>query len=259
MPTAHGTLDDAARRLLTYAVAKSKRTSGVPLAMGFLRRVRGDKDAPPLAQLLRGGRGGEVRLKLYLSMSLIAVGEPYDVTTPARTWAEMLGLPEPEKNGARRIADAIVWLDRNKLVAARRRQGAPARVTLSSQLGTGGTYRRPRPKDRYVSLPIGLWQNGWIVHLSGSAIAMLIVLLDMTNGGKESAWIAPAEAKQRYDLSPDTWREGAEELQEAGLVSVTTDSRGREFGWRRVRKTYSVHAEHLARAAPPRLTEAPDD
>ena len=35
-----------------------------------------------LAKLLRGGRGGAVRLKLYLCITLIAASTPYDMKRP---------------------------------------------------------------------------------------------------------------------------------------------------------------------------------
>jgi hypothetical protein len=69
----------------------------VPFDIGFVRRPDDDASlaAPPLATMLRGGRGGEVRLKLFLSMQLIAVAHPYDVTRTASYWAHLLSLPEP--------------------------------------------------------------------------------------------------------------------------------------------------------------------
>ena len=44
---------------------------------------------------MRGGRGGEVRLKLYFCLTLIATKPPHKIRerTPARTWAEMPALP----------------------------------------------------------------------------------------------------------------------------------------------------------------------
>ncbi len=45
--------------------------------------------------------------KLYLSMQLIAVRSPYNVTRKAASWAALLSLPDPDVNGARRVNDAI--------------------------------------------------------------------------------------------------------------------------------------------------------
>ena len=56
-----------------------------------LRRIfieRADIGMPtPLARMIRGGRGGEVRLKTYMSMLFIAGKSPHDVSYPARAWA----------------------------------------------------------------------------------------------------------------------------------------------------------------------------
>jgi hypothetical protein len=132
---------------------------------------------------LRGGQGGEVRLKLYLTMSLLAVGPPFDIKPiPARSWAAALDIDGPAHNGARRVSDAIGWLVEHKLLLAERRQGAPGTVRLLSQDGTGGPYTRPTPSARYVRLPLGIWDEGWIVRLSGTALALLIVLLDLQGG-----------------------------------------------------------------------------
>src|SRR5215218_496398 len=66
-------------RLLRWIVTRSKRSSGLPLAEAFLRRADPSDPPPPLARMMRGGQGGEVRLKLYLTMSLLAVSPPYDI------------------------------------------------------------------------------------------------------------------------------------------------------------------------------------
>src|SRR5690242_17375576 len=96
--------------MLDQAVKRSRRSSGIQLPLGFVRNptVTGN---PPLARMIRGGRGGEVRLKLYLTMILVAVRPPYDIkNVPARVWAEMLDLEDPEGLGARRVSDALQWL-----------------------------------------------------------------------------------------------------------------------------------------------------
>jgi len=52
----------------------SKRKSGIQLPISF---VRDKSETPPLAQMLRGGRGGAVRLKLYLTFDLLAAAAPH--------------------------------------------------------------------------------------------------------------------------------------------------------------------------------------
>ncbi|HVF74574.1 MAG TPA: hypothetical protein VM938_05955, partial [Acidimicrobiales bacterium] len=79
-----------------------------------------------MTTMLRGGRGGAVRLKLYLSFLWFAAAPPHDVTYPARAWASLLGLEDPEARGARRIIDAITWLDAHDFVVV---EGRPRRAT----------------------------------------------------------------------------------------------------------------------------------
>ena len=236
-----------ALHMLRSLVKRSKRGTGVPLQESFIRRENAaSAPPPPLTQLLRGGQGGEVRLKLYLTMSLLAVSAPYDIRPiPARSWASALGLDDPGRNGARRISDAIDWLAEHKLLVAERRQGTPGTVRLLSQDGTGGPYTRPSPVGRYVRLPLGLWEQGWIVRLSGTALALLIVLLDLQGGRPGPQWISPAQARRRYDLSPDTWTKGIKELKTLELVTVSRRPQGDIFDYQRMRNTYWVHENKL--------------
>lgn len=236
--------------MLNWLVDRSSRTAGVPFGQDFIRRPReaGPSDPPPpLTRLLRGGQGGEVRLKLYLTMSLLAVRSPYDIATPvpARSWAEALGLPDSGRNGARRVNDAMDWLAEHKFIISERRQGAPGAVRLLSQSGDGSPFTRPIGAARYVQLPLGLWRLGWIVRLSGTALVLLIVLLDMQSGRSGPQWVSPAQARVRYDLSPDTWTKGTHELVQFGLLTVSKKLQGDFFDYRRTRNAYWVNEDVL--------------
>ncbi len=196
--------------------------------------------------MLRGGRGGAVRLKLYLCMTLIASRPPHDIRSiPGRAWAEALALPEPQSLGARRIADAIKWLNDEKLIAVERRQGIAPTVTRLDPLRTGGKYSRP--VGQYISLPLGFWRQQWITVLSGAAVALLIVLLDL-QGGRKSPAQAPSLAtdqRRRYCLSDDTWTRATGELVSHELLIVRRVAHGRDFDWRRMRNTYWIRKERL--------------
>ena len=230
-----------ARRLLSWVVNTSKRRV-VPVAIEFIRRE--DRLPPPLAKLLRGGRGGDVRLKLYLSMNLLAVRDPFDVRPlPARVWAEMLELPNPETNGARRVNEALTSLEHHKLISIEdRRPGRPPRVYLLSHAGDGEKYSRPR--RTWVNLPVAFWQNGWIVKLSGRAIALFLILSEL-KGGRDTAegvWVRPDRARSHYALSEDTWTRGVKELKEVELVTVTREKHGQRWDFVRLRNKYRVNA-----------------
>lgn len=231
-------------RRLAWAVDASKRKV-VPFAARFIRGD--DGQPPPLAKLLRGGRGGEVRLKLYLSMNLLATHEPYDVRSlPARVWAEMLGLRNPHSNGARRVNEAITRLEQERLIQIpERRQGKPVKAQLLSQRGDGGPYSRPT--KGYANLPVTFWRKSWIVRLSGRAIALLLILLDL-QGGKtraKGAWVRPSDARRTYGLSEDTWARAVRELQAAGIVRVTRETQGEPWEWIRMRNKYLVRLARL--------------
>jgi hypothetical protein len=240
-PTGH----DESARLLRRLVARSKRTSGIQLPVGFVRTDNPDV-ASPLAAMLRGGRGGEVRLKLYLCITLLASKPPYDIrSVPARSWASALALPQPDTLGARRISDAITSLSERKMITAIRRQGAAPTVTLLSPLGKGAKYARPTMP--YIGVPLGLWSNQWITVLSGSALALLIVLLDLQGGRKSpnNSPFATAAQHQQYSLSDATWSRGSQELQKDDLLSIRKKTTSRDFDWRRVRNTYWIDKARL--------------
>jgi hypothetical protein len=237
---------DQALHHLRALVERSKRTSGVPFGESFIRRSEPQDPAPPLTRLMRGGQGGEVRLKLYLTMSLLAVRAPFDLPAiPSRSWAEAFDLDEPGQNGARRVSDAIDWLADNKFLVSERRQGAPGPVRLLSQIGDGESYVRPAGGSRYVRLGLGLWYDGWIVRLSGTGLALLIVLLDLQGGQARPYWISPTQARRRYDLSPDTWTKGLKELKALELVTVSRRIQGDFFDYNRMRNAYWVDEHRL--------------
>ncbi|RKR88116.1 hypothetical protein BDK92_2423 [Micromonospora pisi] len=248
-PTAEG------RRLLRRLVERSKRTGGVQLPPGFLRDDTLSA-TPPLAHMLRGGQGGEVRLKLYLTMTMLAARPPHDIKSiPARTWARVLALPDPEVNGARRITDALNWLQEARLVRLDSRQGMPKDVTLLSPSGTGKAYSWRG--SWYISMPLGFWQNEWVYQLSGSAVGFLLVLRDMRSNKTETdpPWLTMTQ-KQRYGFSEDTWTRASKELRDHSLLVVRRKPQGKEFDHRRLRNTYWINIERLDRANEPFIPAA---
>lgn len=230
--------------------------------------VVGDEGAPPpVARLLRGGRGGSVRLKLYLSLLWFAANPPYDVTYPARAWAQLLDLPDPEVGGARRVSDALAWLKAHRFVEVQNRPGLPSRVVLLEESGEGRPYSVPgaawrtlgreateeeRQRQRYLQLPPEVWTSGWLQVLDGAAIAMLLVILAEKPAARENArvWFSPAEALKRYGLSPATRTKGLNQLSRAGIVTTEKISATRDpFDLRRTRNAYRLDAARLKDAA----------
>ena len=233
--------------LLERAADRSMRRTGIQLPVGFLRTSSGGSERAPLARMVSGGRGGGVRLKLYLSLVLIATEPPHRIRDqiPARAWAEMLDLPDPEKNGARRISDALVWLDANKFLKAERQQGAPPRLALLSADGSGRPF--VRPGGQYLTVPLDFWRNYWITAMSGMATALFMILLD-NQGGISSAGAAPivtAVRRQQYGFSPDSWTRATQELESLNLLIVGDHAKIDGFVWSRRRNTYWIDKDRL--------------
>lgn len=210
---------------------------------------------PPLARILSGGQGGEVRLKLYLSMLFIAVAHPYATSFPTRAWAELFGLPAPESDGARRVRDAIRWLEKNKLVRVVRRPGKEAEVFLLSEDGSGKPFKIvSKDTNIWIKLPPEMWAKGWMATLSGRALAILLGLVDYSSSlGIRSGspfWVPPNRAKEVYSLSPETWTRGAAELEGHELLtSRMAYFKESPLGALRRRKEYSLNLARLK--APP--------
>lgn len=238
---------------LAFAAARRVGNRQMPIRNSFAKAGDDDVDPPPLARMFRGGRGGTVRLKLYLTMLWIAGNAPHDVKFPARSWAELLDLPDPERKGDRRIRDGIDWLAAHEFIRVERQPGRPATLYLQREDGSGEPYTvlGATEKDKktgkfpetdiYVSLPPTFWTSGWAAGLSGAGTAILLVMLVLTRAWQgEPFWISPGEARRKFHLSEDTWTKGVRELCDLGLLHVGRKPVSEEFGWRRVRNLYSL-------------------
>jgi hypothetical protein len=101
----------------------------------FIRRALPGDQPPPLARMVRGGRGGSVRIRLYLSMLLVGRWPPHSTEFKASAWARLLGLPDPLGNGARRITDAISWLHDHEFLVAHRGTAIPRSASYLTTAG----------------------------------------------------------------------------------------------------------------------------
>jgi hypothetical protein len=229
-----------------HRIVDKSRRSSVPLPRAFVRNA--DSEAgPPLAQMLRGGRGGEAKLKVLLTMHLEGVRAPHDVSGVPSYWALTLGFADPHGNGARRVRDATAWLNAHRFIRIERDAGREPECFLLSPLGDGGAYERPTPGEGYIRVPTAMWQNGWIVTLSGTALAMWLVLADL-QGGRETqdVWVQPDEARERYRLSEDTFTKGISELERHHLVRITKQPQGAEEAYyNRLRNAYQLYGGRL--------------
>lgn len=226
-------------------------------------------EAPAMTQLLRGGRGGGVvKLKVLLSMLWVSVAQPFDVTEPARVWATLIGLDDPEGKGAARVNAAIRTLTTSKYLRVERKPGLPSHVFLMNETGNGEPYSKPsdywapgnkRSEDandrfRYISLPSDFWLNGWITVLSGPAVAMYLALLQQSNlrsgqPTRQDFWFSPSVAARRYGLTDITRSRALRELEEHDLITISKRVVGLgSISHMRVRNTYRVEIDRLRQA-----------
>lgn len=240
-----------------------RRKAGAPVRTIFVSDQRVER--PPLARLLSGtergggGRGGQLRAKLYLSLLWICAKQPYDVARPARAWAALLGLPEHETRGVRRVHQAFKDLEERGFVTVEDRIGFPSRVTLLSDSGDRTPFR-PAPDTysqqqrlnasddvlrlhQYFRVPSTLWTSGQIGHLKGPGLAMLLALLSEQRGSTAGVWISPERARERFSLATSTRREGLDQLRALDLITTSAkvvSEQGAYIDWARLRNVHQV-------------------
>jgi len=242
-PPLGGTAATAVAEFARYLGSK-RRDAGAPVRNYF---VADDREGvkPPMAQLLSastaggGGRGGQLRLKLYLSLLWVCAAAPYEVIRPGRAWAGLLGLDDPETRGARRVQEAMRDLQERGLVRILDRGGHASAVTVLSDFGTGQPYSSPSEtynqlkmgganavtlaQHRYFRVPSTLWTTGLISRLTGPGLAMLLVLRCEQQGKDGSpVWFSPDRALTRFGLAESTRRQGLEQLRAEDLVTTVT-------------------------------------
>lgn len=250
LPAAPAIALQAAQELLR----SSNRRVDIPVRKAFVR-VDDPEAKPPLARLIaRGGRGGAVAVKLYLALIWRCSSEPFTTDIPARKWAMLLGLEEPDTLGARRVTAALDVLAREGLILLRKRRGEPSVIQLLDESGSGDIYELPstahvrakaeeRRQHLYFKVPSKLWTEGHIQSMSASALAMLLVCLAEQSAGQREMWWSTTVFPQRYNLTPTTRSKGTRELVARRLLLVTKRSVSnsvseRIFSRERVRNVY---------------------
>ena len=241
--TLRGALRGNAIKLLEQTAERVRRRGNVPFPPSFV--LAGESGGiPPLAKMIQGGRGGAVRLKLYLCITMMATGIPYDLRrSPAPTrWAELLALPQD--GGPRRVSSNLRWLEKNSYISIHRQPPHTPTITLLAPDGTGKPYVLPRHGGRYLGVPVELWTEGWIIDLSATAVALLLCLLELQGGHTKPRYVTK-ERRARYRLSSDTWTRATKELEDCGLLTVGRTPQGGDFDYRRLRNTYWVDTDKI--------------
>jgi hypothetical protein len=244
-------------KLLRRAVTQSGRRSTVQFDEAFARLpVAAPSGAPDpwLAQLVRAG---EVQLKMYLTLVMMTLTPPHDLhrSPPEYFYAEMFEYdrlsdddPRPG-SGTRRIHRALQQLSNRGLITITPNRNSPPLISVHHVLGPDG-FRPP-----YITLPIGLWRQGWINQLAAPGLGVLIAmrLVGHSKGDTEGFWISPDD-RRRYKMSDDTWRRGVQELQELGLLEVRSGVMEDRWNWERRRNLYFLKISKLGDELAPAYT-----
>jgi hypothetical protein len=219
---------------MTKAVEASKRGSTVQFPVAF---ARSSVVRPPLARMLVGGRGGEVRLKLYMTLAMQATRPPRTVRPRTNSYyARLLNLDETR--GAKRVATAMKWLDDNRFITRQPVAGSAAQVTVLSPDGSGSDWGRVEG-PRWITVPLEIWKDGWIFQLSGRGIACYVALRDLNGGSTHPLGEYMDNTRKRsYGLSDDTWTRASKELREIGLLETNVQRWGDDARNPRLRTRY---------------------
>lgn len=254
----------ASVELLQRAVTDSGRKASVQLKEVFARQNLGtaaDAARPWLAQLVTMG---EVPLKVYLTLVLLTRKPPHDLfrRVTASQFAEMLNYDHLEPTavaggpGTRRVRRALRTLRDNGLIELSTEARHHDKVTKVNHAGGGD---EPRPP--YITVPLELWRNGWIVVMRPPALAVYLALRLEAGGGTgdtDGLVLAPAD-RGRYTFSGDTWTRGTAQLQELGLLRVGPGVRKDRWNYDRSRRVYRLQnpwmIDHTPGDDPPPVTD----
>jgi hypothetical protein len=259
MPEAPDKLEitSASSSTIDRLVQRSRRTSGARLPSSFSRADAGDTT---LARLIRGGRGGGVRTKLYLSTVLVAGSKRihpqfgrnaiFDISAPA--WARVLALPDPGHAGARRISDAQNQLADLKLIELERRASKPAVVRLLHPSRSGREW--VEPGYPYLRVPLDIWSNRWLWFLTGKELAVLLAIIDLCGGQGVDGTGGPQPLSgtnlRGYGMSEDTWRIASASLEAMGLIRTNSAVVHADLMTPRRRKRYQLVPDSLSSHPP---------
>lgn len=230
------------------------RRAGAPVRRSFVLKT--SHGPSPLVQMLNqrngkgGGPGGGLRLQTYLSLLWVCSGKPYESQRPARVWAELLSLEDPEVNGTRRVRAALKELQERRFIALEPTKPTPTIKLLSDQ-GNGLPYvppgvavlsasREERPNHEYFRVPNEIWLDGYIGDMNGAALAMFLVLLAESRGSRKDVWLSPRALEDLYGISSSTRTKGVAALKDLGLITVRHQGISSAIDYSPSRQVYQI-------------------
>ncbi len=234
-----------------------------PVRIGFMRR-NSERDAvPPMMAMLGsgGGRGGDVRLKLYLSLLWASPGGKHDTEFVATDWAQLLGLPQFATKGKRRGYEALSWLVSQGFIEKQERPGRSSVVTVLHESGSGAAYTKPSDQrskggvPTYRRLQSAWWTNAWMAATSGRALAFWLILMDESNNDAktDAVWLSESQTSSKYAVSPYLRQRAMRELKHFDLITTRRQFTREAFGVTSSRTSIKVHVEELEKPPIERL------
>lgn len=234
-------------------MSTGSRRTAIPVRSRFIRDVDaevGQTANTPMKKLVSFGDRDGITLRLYLALLWRCSSPPYSTDIPARQWAELLALDPPVTTYSRRITSAIRRLEEANLISVQREKGRSSLITLLDESGDGTEYFPERngtdPRNRWVQIPIEMWQNDKFYGLGTPGLAMMLALLADAHPNGEPMWWSVTRFAQRIGLTASTRARGVKELKEAGFLTVSkmkvSNAPGR-FAKESVRNTYQLHLD----------------
>lgn len=241
----------------------SRRGLGAPVRRTFVMATQGRS---PLVDLISGGdaprggggRGGRTRLVLELTLLWVLAGQNHASNRPARVWAELTGVKDPSRNGARVIRDALAGLASRNLVQITppAEPGHAPTITLRHESGDGTAYSIPSGgQDDYFRVPETLWTNGIVHDISGPGLAVYLTMLSVhrSDDPERLMWFTPATYRGLFGLSESTRKAGLRNLIDNDVLwkqRQSIDSSGGRDGQTRSRNVYKFNPQFGPRSAP---------
>jgi hypothetical protein len=246
-----------------------RRGAGAPVRRDFLDRPEGGNS--PLSLLLSGanasrgggGRGGRLRVALVLTLLWRLAKSPHTTIRPARYWAELLQLEEPDKAGARAVRSTLLELERRGFVRTEARgPGKVPEIILMDESLRGIDYKLPYLQameegdagdTSYFRVPESFWSTGLCTKLSGAGLAMYLIAMSRAGWGNQpSFWLSPTQFRAQYGLGDSTRKKGLRELVDLEVITHELRSIDRDghAGYRRFqRSVYTVAAAYRVAGA----------
>lgn len=222
LPTPSALVTAPTSRETVLGLLDGQRRKGPPIRSAFLQERAGKREPGPLRDFV-------VERRLFALL-------------PAGAWARALGLTSQSAEST--VSRNWRWLKDKKLVRTQRHKRVVDAYLLCED-GSGDEYTRSRD---YFKLPLAFFREGWHEKLSLPATATLLISLNSQRKGESF----------ELRISADTLQRGLDELRDALLVAIRTESK------RDVRTRYGVVSVNgyrllgdFARAsAPPKAIDA---